>query len=69
VVIQEVGSVLESAVCVGGAVVLLFLGVSSMSADSLLCHLAKKGIRPGGFDEALAVVFLSLLSPLYARET
>jgi hypothetical protein len=30
----------------------LFLCVSIMSADSLLCHFGKEGIRLIGFDEA-----------------
>jgi len=45
-------SALDSAGCVGWAEVHLFLCVSSASADSLLCHFGKEGIRASGFEEA-----------------
>jgi len=65
----EVASALESAVCVGLVEMHLFLGISSVSADSLRCHFGKEGICPSGFDEAWPGVFLSQPSPCYAPET
>jgi len=59
----------ESAGWVDQMEVHLFLYVSSMSADSLWCHIGKEGIRPCGFDKVLPGVFLSQPLPFYAPET
>jgi len=61
-------SALESALCVGRVVVNLFLCVSSLSADSLLCQFGKAGSRPFGFEETLLGAFVSQPSPLCAQE-
>jgi len=59
---------LEYAVCVGGVEVYLFLCVSSMSADCLLCHYGKGGILVCGFDETSPGVFLSQPSRFICRK-
>jgi hypothetical protein len=64
-----VESALESALCVGWVEVHVFLYVSSMSADSLWCHVVKEGSWPFGLDEALLGVFVSQPSPFCAQET
>jgi hypothetical protein len=66
---EEVALALDSARCVGWQEVHLFLGVSSVSADSLQGHFGKEGIRPRDFDEAYPAVFLSQPSPLSDQET
>jgi len=58
----------ESALCVGWGEVYLLLWVSSVSADSFRCHFGKEGSRTFGYDEALPVVFVSQLSPLYTQK-
>ena len=47
-----VTSALELALSVGWAEVHLLLCVSSVSVDSVCCHLGELGIRLCGFDEA-----------------
>ena len=66
---EQVASALESAVYVGLAEVHLFPWVSSVSADSWRCHIGKKDIHPGGFDEGLPGVFPSQALTLYSQET
>jgi hypothetical protein len=64
----EVESGLESTLCIGRVDVPLFLSVSSMSGDSLLCHFGKEDSRVFGFDEALPSVIVSQLSHFCAQE-
>ena len=45
------------------------LCISSLMADSLLCHFGKEGSHLFDFHESLLGVFLSLPSTLYAQET
>ena len=67
--LTEVALALVSSVCEGGVEVHLFLCGSSMSADSLRCHLGRERIRPFDFDKALLGVFPLQCSPFYALET
>jgi hypothetical protein len=63
----ELGSALESKLCVAWGDVNLFLWVSTVSAESLRCHFGKEGSRMFGFDEALPGVFVSQPSPFMPR--
>jgi hypothetical protein len=62
----EVKSALLSAIFVGRVEVHQIVCVSSVSADSLQCHVGKEGSWTFGFDEALPGVFVSLPSPFDA---
>jgi hypothetical protein len=62
-------SALESALCIRWVVMVIFLCVSSMSADSLWCHFGKEASRTSGFNEALPGVFVSPPTPFDAQET
>jgi hypothetical protein len=65
----KVQSAVVSAVCVGQVEVHMSLGFSSLSADSLRCHLGKEGSLTCGFNEALPGVFVLQTSPFYRQET
>ena len=65
---MEVASVLVSAVLVGLEEVHPFLGASSMSVNSSLCHFGKEGSRQFDFNNPLPGVILSQLSPFNAQE-
>jgi hypothetical protein len=62
-------STLESAVCIGWPEVHLFLDVTIVSGDFLLCQFVQQGTWAFGFDAACPGVFLSQPSPCYAQET
>jgi len=67
--LAELESALESALCVRRVEVLLFLSLSSVSADSLQCHLGKEGSWTFSVNEALPGVFVLQPSPFSPLET
>jgi len=64
----EVASALVSAVCVGLEEVCPCFCASSVSMDSLRCHVDKEGSCQCDFLKPSPGVVLSQLSPVYAQE-